>query len=688
MFRLGSLADEFPSTTIYCAANCAQRRSGCGKSLLSVVQRIGVFDDSKQFVDLPLLSGRTPERILDYWDNEFGRVVQEEELQITEDGSVLSDDPDVSEKMVRAGGGPLNDLEEVRKFLLENFDFSPGGDTLPWKPDDLPSPRESFGNGAEAASDGHPPATRCERLLRALPHPLAQWVQALLRLWGTLGRQTSPAVLDEPQRYSLLPMRYPFIVAGGRFRECYYWDTYFIVRGLLICDMWKTARGCVENLLDMVERFGFVPNGARVYYLNRSQPPFLSEMVMALVETAPADVDLAALLDRALPLLEREYAFFMNHRLVEMGRGATLNRYHAPSADGPRPESFREDWQLAEECGMMVRGDPRREELFVAITAAAESGWDFSSRWCRDRKSLGTIRTHKVVPVCLNSVLLRYELNLARLHALRAAMTSGSSRPPLPSTHALLQAPAAAAAAAAETSAATTALPHTTTAYLEAARTRAQTMQTYLYHEAHGQWFDFDAESNMPTLRTAGGVQRCVCASNFFPLWAGALDVLPDADAQRLADRAVQTMRECGLVGRAGVAATLVDDSGLQWDYPNVWPPVQLLWLEALQQIAQRWAGQVVAFQAAKLRTQIVTAFLNTVYAGWRKTGIMYERYDVREPGMPGVGGEYNTQTGFGWTNGVVLVLLEAFAPHLSVSKEDEIQTGSAERSSSHSPDA
>eukprot|EP00166_Cyanidium_caldarium_P000260 ctg_1101.g362 len=86
-------------------------------------------------------------------------------------------------------------------------------------------------------------------------------------------------------------------------------------------------------------------------------------------------------------------------------------------------------------------------------------------------------------------------------------MTSGSSRPPLPSTHALLQAPAAAAAA--ETSAATTALPHTTTAYLEAARTRAQTMQTYLYHEAHGQWFDFDAESNMPTLRTAGGVQRC-----------------------------------------------------------------------------------------------------------------------------------------------------------------------------------
>jgi len=78
------------------------------------------------------------------------------------------------------------------------------------------------------------------------------------------------------------------VIPGGRFRESYYWDSYWIVLGLLACDMKETARGLVQNLLDDVANFGFVPNGGRIYYLNRSQPPLLSEMVVTLLEADEA----------------------------------------------------------------------------------------------------------------------------------------------------------------------------------------------------------------------------------------------------------------------------------------------------------------------------------------------------------------------------------------------------------------
>jgi alpha,alpha-trehalase len=58
-------------------------------------------------------------------------------------------------------------------------------------------------------------------------------------------------------------------LAGDRFRECYYWDSYWVVRGLLASGMRATARHIVLNLLHLVNTYGHVPNGARTYYLNR-----------------------------------------------------------------------------------------------------------------------------------------------------------------------------------------------------------------------------------------------------------------------------------------------------------------------------------------------------------------------------------------------------------------------------------
>ena len=81
-------------------------------------------------------------------------------------------------------------------------------------------------------------------------------------LWRTLGRRHDAAAIAEaPERQTLLPLPNPMIVPGERFREVYYWDTYWVIRGLLVSRMFRTATGMVYNLLHQLQTFGFVPNG-------------------------------------------------------------------------------------------------------------------------------------------------------------------------------------------------------------------------------------------------------------------------------------------------------------------------------------------------------------------------------------------------------------------------------------------
>jgi alpha,alpha-trehalase len=126
---------------------------------------------------------------------------------------------------------------------------------------------------------------------------------------------------------------------GGRFREFYYWDTYWIIQGLLLSEMYDTTRGILENFLSMVEQYGFVPNGGRVYYVQRSQPPLLIPMVDSYV-TQTSNI---TFLRNNINLLEAEFQFWMNNRTVTVkknGREYKLARYYAVT-QGPRPESYR-----------------------------------------------------------------------------------------------------------------------------------------------------------------------------------------------------------------------------------------------------------------------------------------------------------------------------------------------------------
>ena len=221
-------------------------------------------------------------------------------------------------------------------------------------------------------------------------------------LWPALTRLPVAAV------GSALAVGRPHVVPGGRFRELYYWDSYFTMLGLA-----RDAPALVEDMLDvfadLIEQFGHIPNGTRSYYVGRSQPPFFALML----GLSPRGRD-----PRRLAAARREYQWWMAERATSLPGGATLNRYDG-GGDTPRDESWREDVATAAASARPAA------EVWRDLRAGAESGWDYSSRWLGDGRTLATIRTTRIVPVDLNALLYASEVVLgldAAAKARRAAI--------------------------------------------------------------------------------------------------------------------------------------------------------------------------------------------------------------------------------------------------------------------------
>lgn len=229
---------------------------------------------------------------------------------------------------------------------------------------------------------------------------LKQWAIDLNEIWKQLGRKMIDDVKENPQYYSIIPVDNPVIVPGGRFIEFYYWDSYWIIRGLLFSEMNETARGMLKNFLSIVDRFGFIPNGGRVYYSGRSQPPLLAAMIKSYVDFTK---DQKFAID-SVGILEREYEYWMNNHSVQ-AKGYNMMAYNDRST-GPRPESYREDIISAE----VFSTNEEKENYYAELKAAAESGMDFSSRWFvnadgTNSGNLTNLKTRSVVPVELNAIL-------------------------------------------------------------------------------------------------------------------------------------------------------------------------------------------------------------------------------------------------------------------------------------------
>lgn len=367
--------------------------------------------------------------------------------------------------------------------------------------------------------------------------------QHIAELWPVLTRPP----LDPPAGSSALPMPAPYVVPGGRFREIYYWDTYFTMLGLKADGQDALLEGMLTNFEAMLQAYGRIPNGARSYYLSRSQPPFYALMVGLSDRT---DTQTRR---RRLEALRTEHAFWMDGvscvgeegaclRVVRMPDGAYLNRYW-DDRDAPRDESWAEDVETAERAP----GRPA-EEVYRELRAGAESGWDFSSRWLDEPMALSTIRTTQTVPVDLNSLLWSLEREIAaQCRALMEAVCVDS-----------FEAQAAARRAA---------------------------ILNHLWDAEAGRFGDWD--------RRAGALTPTVSAALLCPLFVG---LATPEQARAMAD----VVRD-QLLASGGLRTTTVE-TGQQWDRPNGWAPLQWIAVVGLERygedalardIATRWLTTV-----------------------------------------------------------------------------------------------
>lgn len=416
-------------------------------------------------------------------------------------------------------------------------------------------------------------------------------------LWPVLTRHA-----DSPDPHSsLIPLPNAYVVPGGRFREVYYWDSYFTMLGLVESKRTDLVRNMLDNFAHLIATVGHIPNGNRTYYLGRSQPPYFAAMVglyAAATDSAQALPYLAA--------LEAEHAFWMDgaerirageayRRVVRLPDGALLNRYW-DDRPYPRPEAYREDFRTAQ-----TLAPEKREAMYRNLRAAAESGWDFSSRWMRDPADLRTLETTDLAPVDLNTLLYNLERTIAALRTFRNAEGDAT----------------------------------VAARYVAAAAERKRALLAASYDPGEGFFFDV-------RWRTGVRVTDRPSLAAAEPLFFGI--ATPE-----------QGRATAGRLGRdflkSGGFVTTAIASGQQWDAPNGWPPLQWVAMEGVRRYGRA--------DIADLARDRWLALNRRVYA---QTGKMTEKYDVNDAQRRAGGGEYPNQDGFGWSNGVALALIRKAA--------------------------
>ncbi|MBN2213397.1 MAG: alpha,alpha-trehalase TreF [Bacteroidales bacterium] len=373
-------------------------------------------------------------------------------------------------------------------------------------------------------------------------------------LWPCLTKHTDQGRVNS----SLIPLPFPYIVPGGRFREMYYWDSYFTMLGLAESGKYDLIQNMTDNFCYLIAKFGHIPNGNRTYYLSRSQPPYFSLMIELLAKEAGDSAYL-----KYLNCMEQEYRFWMRgirelnmtrnvcERVVMPEEDEILNRYW-DSLSKPRPESYHTDVAL-------FRTSDRDNSLYRNIRATAESGWDFSSRWLKGDTSMQNIYTTEILPVDLNCLLHHLEMTLYKCHELKGNEKKMSER------------------------------------YLEKAGIRKELINKYFWNDDKGFYFDYNFAENMQSdSYTLAGV---------FPLFFRIAN-------EQQAGKVAHIIKE-RFLKKGGVVTTMIN-TGEQWDYPNGWAPLQWITYKGLKNygydaladsIARRWLdlNMKVFFETGKM---------------------------------------------------------------------------------------
>ncbi|EDW74002.1 uncharacterized protein Dwil_GK21696 [Drosophila willistoni] len=519
--------------------------------LLETVQRSNMFPDCKTFVDMPMRY--PPERILG-------------------DFELFSN--------CRRNDGSLYFLQ---MFVEKHFD--PKGSEL-----------EKF-----TPTDWKSEPLYADKICDI---EMKQFGYKLNELWKELCYRLKDDVQRNPDMYSSIYVPNPFIVPGGRYTEFYYWDSYWILLGLLASGMHQTAKGMIDNFLYLIKQYGFIPSGGRIYYYGRSHPPLLIYMMKAYVDVTK-DEEYAI---KSLPLLETEFNNFRERHKVEV-QGFTMYHYQDFST-GPRPESFRED--IAHSDGLC--NESLKEEYFSEIKSACESGMDCSSRWFINEEGTnqGTLtdtKTRCIVPVDLNSILFRSGKMLSAFYS-KAGNTAKAEE------------------------------------YQDIACDLAKAIRDVLWNEECGIWLDYDLANQKP--------RPYFSVSNFFPLWTRAF---PIVDREKIASSVMAYIKSNQLDEFLGGVPNTLVNTGLSWDYPNVSPCMMFVLIEGLENLCTP--------EATALSQRWGHRWIKSNYEAYRKDGHMFEKYNCENFGLKAACPKVETQTGFGWTNGVVIYFLSKYGNEL-----------------------
>lgn len=351
-----------------------------------------------------------------------------------------------------------------------------------------------------------------------------------------------PVLTREPQEHiefsSLLPLPQSYIVPGGRFRETYYWDSYYTMLGLAESGRNDLLRCMADNFAWMIENYGHIPNGNRTYYLSRSQPPVFALMVELFEEDGVRGAR------RYLDHLLMEYDFWMDgaesllpnqayRHAVRMPDGSLLNRYW-DDRDTPRDESWLEDVETAKHSSRPAN------EVYRDLRAGAASGWDYSSRWLRDANRLASIRTTQFIPIDLNAFLFKLESAIANIAGLKGEREQEAE-------------------------------------FRLKASDRRAAVNRYLWDEEKGCYRDYDWRR---------GEMALFSAASLVPLYVG---MATHEQADKLAE-ATRTR----LMTPGGILATEYE-TGEQWDKPNGWAPLQWMAIQGFKLYGNDALGDEIA---------------------------------------------------------------------------------------------
>lgn len=430
-------------------------------------------------------------------------------------------------------------------------------------------------------------------------------------LWGVLKREKDKPVKGS----SLLPLPYSYIVPGGRFREIYYWDSYFTMVGLKESGEVDVIENMIKNFAYLINTYGHIPNGNRSYYLSRSQPAYFAKMVEVL-----ADIKGDKVYKTYLPTLEKEYKFWMQGSttlkpggaykyVVKMPDGTVLNR-NWDESNLPRQEAWREDIETADKAindFIMVAifenaakqkkfTDSLRKSIYRHLRAGATSGMDFSSRWFEDGQSLSKIRTTDIIPVDLNSLLFNLEKTIAKAYALQKNTAKAKQ-------------------------------------YEDLAEKRRKAINKYFWSESLGFFVDFDfiTKERLAELTLAG----------MMPFFLNAAEKEYIDPVSKIIKK--EFFKEGGLI-------TTLKNTGQQWDAPNGWAPLEWISIIGLDNYGEVGLAKDISVKWVKLNIKV-----------FENTGKLMEKYNVVDTDLEAGGGEYPSQDGFGWTNGVLLGLMKKY---------------------------